>query len=446
MGKVILIESNIKLESIYSLNLRVYLGLDPIAKKAAEFALNLLVPGADVDLVITRANVGTETTALNLYKQIKKNKLLTPMIVIGDVKEEKGLQEYAIVMPVGVDLKTLIKNCAKATKTTSKGMMEKKVPNYFPIPAQYFFSLCSAACDIFCLELNDDNTSQFKKVLVTGEGFTPEKIKEFISSGVAEFYVEKDLRLKFVNQVTNEMIAGLSNKDLEEGDKVLAGQISMEVISGKIGEVGITQETVSLAKNTMKNIVSYAKESNELKSLLKNLVSNKTSYLFKHTQILTYVVLHIVKHVDWGTEEHEEKLAFVAFFHDILLGKDEMALIKSDRELKSSNLTAQEKEVVHWHAHKTADLLKNFPKAPAAVEQVLRQHHGTINGVGFTESYNLNISPLAIAFIIAEEYTDKIIESGEEKLNKTIIMGYLRSKFPTSRFRKIIDVLEKITF
>ena len=38
------------------------------------------------------------------------------------------------------------------------------------------------------------------------------------------------------------------------------------------------------------------------------------SYLFKHTQILTYVCLHIIKHIDWGNAEQEDKISFIAFF------------------------------------------------------------------------------------------------------------------------------------
>ncbi|MBF0314506.1 MAG: hypothetical protein HQK50_13290 [Oligoflexia bacterium] len=444
MSKVLVIESNAKLESIYTLNLRVFLDLEPVTKRAAQFAVKMLETESDISLVITRAKIAEEDTAMMIFNSLSKKQKKIPMIVVGNVTD-LTLKQSSIVLKGGVDLKTLIRRCAQAINITAQIMASKEVPKYFTIPANYFLELTTSNCDVFREDVNDKGEKIYPKVLAAGEVFDAEKVKILISSGVVDFFVMRDKRLEFVNQVTNEMISKLTDKEIEEGDRVLVGKISMEVLSGKIGEIGITHETVALAKNAMNTIVTSVVETPDIKKLMKNLLDNKAGYLFQHTQILTYVVLHLVKNIDWGSKEHEEKLAFAAFFHDIVLREDAWARISSKEELVKANLDRTTAELVSNHARNAADLIQAYPNAPSGVELVVRQHHGTLNGIGFEESINLNLSPLTIAFMVAEEYTNQIIDAGSEKLNKVMVLGYLKRKFPTARFKKIIDILEKIT-
>ena len=86
--------------------------------------------------------------------------------------------------------------------------------------------------------------------------------------------------------------------------------------SKKLAHIGVTPETIELANQNMANIRKNVKSHPKLSQLMERLLQNKTSYLFKHTQILTYVSLHIIQNIDWGTPEQEEKIAFISFFHE----------------------------------------------------------------------------------------------------------------------------------
>ena len=199
-----------------------------------------------------------------------------------------------------------------------------------------------------------------------------------------------------------------------------------------------------LQQKAMKDIARDVKKNKTFKSMLKNLLSNKASYLYKHIQILSYVSLHLIKHADWAKKEHEEKLMFASFFHDILLKTDEQAKICSKEEFDKADLNFEEKETLKHHALRASELARIFPKAPAGVDLLIRQHHGALNGVGFPENYSPNLSPLTLNFMVAEAYTDKVIEAGDGKIHKQLIFSYLNRRFPTSRFKKIIGALEKI--
>ena len=190
-----------------------------------------------------------------------------------------------------------------------------------------------------------------------------------------------------------------------------------------------------------KNVKMFPKMS----KLLERLLSNKASYLFKHTQILTYVGLHIVKNIDWGNQEQEDKISFIAFFHDIVLENDEQCKVKSSLELKKANFDPNQKALVEKHAQMAAEFVSKFPHAPMGSDQIIRQHHGTLNGIGFSEHYGNNVSPMAIVFIIAEEFTRIILKHESGPFDKTEMLRELKEEFPTSRFQKIISLLETIT-
>ena len=176
------------------------------------------------------------------------------------------------------------------------------------------------------------------------------------------------------------------------------------------------------------------------------MLSNKTSYLFKHTQILTFIGLHITKNMDWGNAEQENKMSFIAFFHDIVLENDQQAQIKSNLELKKVLMEPTAKILVEKHAQLAAEFVAKFPHAPMGSDQIIRQHHGTLNGVGFSEHYGANVSPVAVVFIVAEEFTRIILKRESGPFDRMEMLRELKEEFPTSRFQKVIDTLQSITF
>jgi hypothetical protein len=134
------------------------------------------------------------------------------------------------------------------------------------------------------------------------------------------------------------------------------------------------------------------------------------------------------------------------------LENDKQAQIKSKDELRRAEFDTREKNLVEKHAQLAAELVHKYPHAPMGADQIIRQHHGVLNGAGFSDHFGANLSPMAIVFIIAEEFTRIIIQSeaallnGHQSLNSRVMIQELKTTFPTARFQKIIDLLETITF
>jgi HD-GYP domain-containing protein (c-di-GMP phosphodiesterase class II) len=434
----LLVENNPKIESFYTLNLSTWLGLETLTARKSEGALKVIeAMSSEIQLIVVRAVIQKEETARLIIDFLASRDLTIPVIVVGPTTEFPGSIGH---ITNALQLKVLIQTVAKALKITAKEMSEKPVPDFFPISIEYFKQLKRSTCTVY-----EDVDGQFPMKFEKLKDFEPGSLDKLITAGVKKLYVNKLDRLEFVNNVSSEIMSTLEHAELTVDENISAADKSIELLSRKLLNLGINEETIQLANKNIAAMRKNARSYPKLGKLLDRLINNKASYLYKHSQILTYICLHIVKNIDWGNAEQEDKISFIAFFHDIVLENDTQAKIKSTLELKKTEFTPAERTLVDKHAQMAAEFVQKFPHAPMGSDQIIRQHHGTLNGIGFSEHYGNNVSPVAVVFIIAEEFTRLIMENEAAPLNKEELMKNLREEFSTSRFQKILDLLETIS-
>lgn len=439
MSLTLLVEDNPKIHSVYTLNLTTWIGAHVTVKKSSEEALELLKgpEGKNYGLVIARFK-STSPTGQKEFISYLKTTTKIPVIEIGPETIFETPEAY---IPNSLELKLLIKSAAKALNITAKDMSEKVVPDFFPIPIAYFMVIKRSTCPVF-----KANGKDYLELTKGNLDFSANLISDLARAGEKHLYVDKLDRLSFVNYVTSELLSLLSPEEVSPSEHLTASEKSMELLTKKLQTIGVNEETIKLAQKNMDVMKQNVRSSPKLSGLFEKLLSNKSSYRFKHTQILTYIGLHIIKNIEWGNQEQEEKMSFIAYFHDIALNTDEETMIHSNLDLKKSSLNHQSKLLVEKHAQIAAELVAKYPHAPMGADQLIRQHHGTLNGIGFSEHFGSNISPMAVVFILAEEFTRIVLKNESLPLNRENMIKELKDTFPTARFQKIIDLIQKITF
>ena len=175
------------------------------------------------------------------------------------------------------------------------------------------------------------------------------------------------------------------------------------------------------------------------------MMKNKSSYLFKHVQLTTFFCFHAIDKQEWGTKDQKNKIAFMAFFHDITLQRDELAEIETERELEQADLTNDDKEKVLTHALDSANIIRDFPKAPIGADTLIKQHHGSRSGTGFAEHFGDNISPLTITFIVCEAFANQVLKA-DGKINVKNIAEKLSDRFPSEKYSIILRSLAKLKY
>ncbi|MDB9787120.1 hypothetical protein OAB57_03365, partial [Bacteriovoracaceae bacterium] len=181
--------------------------------------------------------------------------------------------------------------------------------------------------------------------------------------------------------------------------------------------------------------------------LVKKLLDETDSYRYKRSQLIIIFSTFLVDQNEWGNASQKDNLAFVAFFHDILLNQELLQKIDSDEELSKSDLSNNDKELVRKHASMTSSYIRKMGKAPIGVDVIIEQHHGVQGGAGFSRNAT-NLSHLSKLFMIVERLVVLILEKHEigEVINKKDILKQLKEDYNKKTLQKIISCFDELSF
>lgn len=440
MSQTILVEENSDLKDLYSLNLSTILSTNVIARKNAEDAVNLLKILPDINLIIIKNKIQDENSAFIVSQYIESENLQIPLIILG---ENKDLAKSHQVLPDPVKVEELIDTAGKLLGIGGVNTSaEKAIPDFIPVSATYFLNLTETPCDIYIRIKKSPSEFQYVKRIHVRDHFSREDIEKYMMGGLKEFYVPKDFRVNFTKYVTNQIIKKLERKDLAEDERFRVNADSYDFVRDYIQKFGFDDTAIELTESTINSINHSVKTNPQLNQFLETLKKNKVSYAYQHCHLLSLLGYNILKNLEWGSADQFDKMCFVAFFHDIALSNDEMMKIGTTEELESSGLNIDEKTEVMEHAKRSAEMVLTHADAPFGVDVVIMQHHGSTDGIGFSDDYHHPLSPLSMVIIVIEEFINEVFLL-KKALNLKEVFARLHTKFQKTNYEKIVTALEK---
>ena len=439
MSQTILIETNEDLKKIFSLNLHTFVGTDVIHRVNGDDALALLKILPQVALVITKAKVGEEETAIKIYNFIKNESLNTSLIILGECPE---LASEVLCLQEPVSWEILIKQAASHLGVTIQDAVNKVKPDYLPVGLYYFYDIQRTPCDVYIRIKKGPNDYQFVKRIHSKDTFDKSVIQKYEEQGLKEFYIPKDYIQYFTTFVTNNLVQRLEQEDLSLEDRILTTANAHDIVRDNISEIGLDEATVDLSDASINAMIKSVKDSPEVANLLKFLFSNKVSYAYQHCHLLALMCHYVLSKQSWYKEEHLQILSFVSFFSDITLKSNQQMQISSMKELAESNLTDEEKRIVLNHAKDAVEILQHHPDVNEYIKTVLIQSHGQVDGVGLADNPGEELHPLSKVFIIADSFV-KILLNPTQPSNKKDILLILAARFTNPSYQKIIKALEQ---
>lgn len=439
MSQTILIEPNDDFRKLYSINLTTYAGTDIIDRANAQDAISLLKILPSIDLIITTPKVENEYTAVELSNFLKENKLEVPMIILGECKE---LSDQYLSLRSPIDWEILIQHAQTLLGITKEEIAKKVMPDFVPVSINYFYEIDHTPCDVFIRIKKSNSEFDFVKRLHAQDSFDAPDIDKYQKQGLKEFYVAKDYQQYFVNFVTSCLITKLERQNLGIEDRLNLNATSYEMVQNHILDVGLDENITELATSSIKSMVTAIKESSQLGSLLKMLLSSRISYAYQHAHLVCVIGNFIMSKQKWYVEKHLNIFSMAAFFSDITLKSTTQIRINSQDDLKRANLTDNEKEAVINHPKDAAKLIEDSDFYSEYLHLVITQHHGSVDGIGFPEEISEDIHPIAKCFIVADAFV-KIMLDPKGPKNKKDILSILYNQYSSESFQKIIRVLEK---
>ena len=187
MAQAILIESNQVMHELLAINLKNYVGLEIIPRKDASEAIGLLDILPDIELIVTRFKIGMEETTLKIIEYIEKNQLEIGLIIIGEPNLD--LSEKAVVIKDDKDWEEVIKSAARILGITTGVLPNTVLPDYIPIPTNYFLPLTKSCCDVYIRIKKGPEDFQFIKRIHANDNFTREEIQKYVDQGLSLIHI-----------------------------------------------------------------------------------------------------------------------------------------------------------------------------------------------------------------------------------------------------------------
>lgn len=440
MADILLLDNHEKTRRLYSVNLEVYTASNVIECDNIETAVDYL-ENFTPQIIIVRSKIDQRNADESLYKVLKQKEENPLFIVLG---ESKINYSEVTTFAEPIELKELIQTCADKLGITAKDMAGSEVGEYYPIPLYLILEGFQLVCPIY----KRNQKGEFKEFLKKDHHIYKEVLVMLKDDGVEEIYVKALDRLKFVSSLTVQTTEFLRNDNITIEEKLAVVEQGHQMTRNMAKKMMIDNETIQLAEASIDIMVSIVDNISSLKSLLEITLENHMSFIYRHCLLTSYIGSHIINNMEWGSRDQQVKVAFVSFFHDIALTEEKLVKIHDEEELDNSILSDLDKNRVRNHALNSAKFLsKYYNSIPFGADTIVKQHHGSRNGIGLN-NLSQNISPLAIVFIVAEEWALLALknEDLEHKMDRTAIVNHLRTKYNLPAFKKVLAVLDQLAF
>lgn len=443
MSQALIVSDSETICAVYEMNLNTYVATDATSKETVEEAKRLVDRTKNFDLVICSFQNDQKSGPIEQFIQYLVSETLIPIVITGPLSSQFK-DKKIINIQDSYDIKSLLKTVSQILGVTAKEMAQRPVPDYFPFSLQVFRFFDAFPCDVYFKISTSPIEHKYYRVFEKDGPVSLAKINKIYSEGHEVLYIPSPDRLKFTNSASQKIFMTLTDTTISSSKKIEATERGFELTASSLFEDNqVTDEIVQMSSKCVKAVDELVNDMPDIEALLKELIANKSGFLYAHMVIAAYVSSKIIEQMSWGSKEQAEKLNFVFFFHDIHLAPimNRFPEVKHEEDLLfNTAMNVKDKEVVLNHAQLAAQTLSKYPKMPMGADLIIKQHHGITNGIGFANDFKENLSPLSKVVIVAEEITRHILDKDKEIDS---IVNKISSKFKRSSYKKIIEAFQK---
>lgn len=441
--KILIVEPKTEISEILKKNFAQQFGASVIAfANAKSSILHLKETEIVYSLFIVRNLQENEASASVLLNYIYDHNLKAPLIVIGDF--EHVYKNYVLVSEK-LRIEEVNRLALKALGLKKEDFLKLKLPEYVGYPLRYFYLLDTFPTNV-CMKRIKKHSDEYVCHFQAGESFTIEGLEKYAEVGLTEFYIPREENDAFMNAILVQGINSIKKASTLE-ENVAATEQTFVISSDLMKGLGINSSALLLVDQTLQVMRAQVTKPDQLSQLLRKLLDNQMSFSYRRSYLICLLSNSLFPHMEWGSGEQQQiilnKISMISYFHDIFLEDEKLLKIMNNEDLKSANLTVAEKDTVLNHAHRAALLVQKCPRLPQGVDLIIKQHHGVSNGVGFQEQLTSSISPMAIFFIVVEDFATQLLMLNTGQKISTII-PILKERYQLPSFKKIVLEIENM--
>lgn len=265
---------------------------------------------------------------------------------------------------------------------------------------------------------------KYIKRIPAHESIDDSTFASFKQRGITDLHFEKRFNRDFSMMLINNMINKVE-MDYESLDQKLTATNDVYLTTHQIvNKLGFKPKVVEVCESVMNQISddvaggrdNFAKFLDQLRS------QTELSFHYRLMELTSFIATQIIEEMEEsGKREKIRKIVFASMFCDYSLkGRNQVHIRHADQVAK---LPLVEQKIINEHALKASELVNQYQNAPYEASLIIKQHHGSMTGVGLPKDISPKLLPLSKCLMTAQEVSYQIL---------------------TENFRHPIDVLSDV--
>ena len=277
---------------------------------------------------------------------------------------------------------------------------------YISIPIDSLIHFKVLPFDLY-IKISD---SKYLKRIPAHEGIDGSTFASFMSNGVTDLYFERKHNRDFSMMLINNMINRVDQEYSSLDEKLVATNDVFLTTQQIVDKLGFKPRVVEVCESVLNQItedVSSGKD-NFSKFLKQLRTQTDLSFHYRFMELTSFIAIQIVDVMEINNKRDcIPKIVFASMFCDYTLKTAGHIHIRSTEQQKKIRLVEQ--KITNEHALQASELASKYQNAPYDAIMIIKQHHGSLTGVGFPKEISPNLLPFSKCLMTAQEIAYQIL-------------------------------------
>lgn len=434
--KLLILEDNDRFRQYLIATLEERLGeIDVIEVTKPHLAIALFESDPYFQVIISSLDLRTGSF-MEVFQHFKQNNYNVPFITYSEETVEQPLPGVELLHKDSNNQFQDFKEQLFSLSPFDVAPREKEVMQYSRVRLFFFWRFSKVDFPLF-VKLGEN---KFVKVLHKGEEYNTAFLEKYLHRGQHYFYIQQSDFETFSLSLYQKPLLNLE-ADLLPLEKNMRKTMFIQQM---VQSVGVSQEIIHTAEESLNEIIKEAKNKLTLSKLLK-IIEKSGSYNGDHSTLLCYVTAAMCDEMGWNTRRSKEKLGFASLFHDVTLVDSRLAILNYRSLPALSRFKRDAQKRFNEHPLKCAELVKEITAKYPQVDTIISQHHERPDGSGFPYGKDYNqIIPLSCLFIVAHDFVSRVYERNFDIEKPQEILKEMAPEYTLGHFGRCLAALQSI--
>lgn len=286
------------------------------------------------------------------------------------------------------------------------------------------------------------STDKFIKRIPAFEEIDDTTFQKFKDKGIVELHFEKRFNRDFSLMLINNMINKVEQDYHSIDEKLMARNDVFITTQQIVSKLGFKPRVIEVCESVIDHISSdVAVGKDNFSKYLEQLRSQKElAFHFRLMELTSFIATQLIDvSEETGRSDKIRKIIFASMFCDYTLKDSGQLHIRDSDQL--NKLSQVEQKQISEHALKASELVNQYQNAPYEASLIIKQHHGSVSGVGLPQEISSKILPLSKCFMTAQEIAYQILmESYRHPID---VLSDIKLKFIDTPLEDFFVLFEK---